>query len=280
VEPPPLGEEATRVEEVLTRAGASFFGDLVSESGLLATRVERALGELVALGRVTADSFTGLRALLTPSARRPPLGGASRKRRAVGPYGVASAGRWTLLNPSKPSGDESPAGRPLRAWERPEVERFGRALLRRYGVVNRRLVVRETLAPPWRDLAMFFRGMEARGEVRGGRFVAGLAGEQFALPEAVALLRGVRREGPDSDMVVISAADPLNLTGILTPGERFAAVTSTRIGFRAGVPVLVREAGQVRSLVNGEGPSAGPEAEKALARRRMTPALRSYVGSR
>jgi ATP-dependent Lhr-like helicase len=160
------------------------------------------------------------------------------------------------------------------------VEHFGRALLRRYGVVSRRLVVRETLAPPWRDLAMCFRGMEARGELRGGRFVAGLTGEQFALPEAVALLRKVRLEGPGSEMVVISAADPLNLTGVLTPGERIAGLTSTRIGFREGVAVLVREKGQVRSLVPGEGPTDDPQACRALARRKVTPALRSYVGSR
>jgi ATP-dependent Lhr-like helicase len=276
-----LGEEAKRVLEVLSRRGASFFRDLAGASGLLPTRVEAALGELAALGHVTSDSFAGLRALLTPSEKRPSLGDGRRRRGVPGPYGVDSAGRWALLATGRASSadgsdEREPVGRP---WERPEVKRFARALLARYGVVFRRLLLREPLAPPWRDLVMVYRSLEARGEVRGGRFLTGFTGEQFALPEAVASLRAVRREEARDDLIVIGASDPLNLTGVVTPGERVAAVASTRIGYRAGVPVLVRERGEVRSLAPG-GPPPDPQSVRELARRRVAPSVRSYVGSR
>jgi ATP-dependent Lhr-like helicase len=126
---------------------------------------------------------------------------------------------------------------------------------------------------------MVYRSLEARGEVRGGRFLTGFTGEQFALPEAVAALRAVRREEAKEDLIVIGASDPLNLTGVVTPGERIPAVASTRIGYRAGVPVLVRERGEVRSLAPG-GPPPDPQSVRELARRRVAPAVRSYVGSR
>jgi ATP-dependent Lhr-like helicase len=271
-----LGEEANRVREALARRGASFFGDLVSASGLLPTRVEAALGELAAAGLVTSDSFAGLRALLTPSDKRPSLGEGRRGRGLPGPYGVDSAGRWALLRSGAPAGTSETASRP---WERPEVERFARALLRRYGVVFRRLLLREPLSPPWRDLVMVYRSLEARGEVRGGRFITGFTGEQFALAEAVSALRAVRREEARDELIVISAADPLNLTGVATPGERVAAVTSTRIGYRAGVPVFVRERGEVRSLASG-ATTPDPQTVRALGRRSLAPSLRSYVGHR
>jgi ATP-dependent Lhr-like helicase len=159
------------------------------------------------------------------------------------------------------------------------VERFARALLRRYGVVFRRLLLREPLAPPWRDLVMVYRSLEARGEIRGGRFLTGFTGEQFALPDAVAALRAVRREEPRDDLIVIGAADPLNLTGIVTPGERVPAVSATRIGYVGGVPVLVRERGEVRSLAPSN-PTSEPQTLGMLGRRRIAPALRSYVGTR
>jgi ATP-dependent Lhr-like helicase len=297
-----LGEEARRVRDLLARRGASFFGEIASASGLLPTRVEAALGELAAQGHVTSDSFAGLRALLTPSDKRPPLGEGRRRRGVPGPYGVDSAGRWALLSNAREGGSartdsalastvanggadsdasafrSAPrtAGRP---WERPEVERFARALLRRFGVVFRRLLLREPLSPPWRDLVMVYRALEARGEVRGGRFLTGFTGEQFALPEAVAELRAVRREEAKDDLIVIGAADPLNLTGIVTPGDRVSAVASSRVGYRAGVPVFVREKGEVRSLAAGAAPP-DPQTVRALGRRRVAPTLRAYVGGR
>jgi ATP-dependent Lhr-like helicase len=143
-------------------------------------------------------------------------------------------------------------------------------------VVFKRLLAQETGAPAWRDLLMVYRRLEARGEIRGGRFVAGMSGEQFALPEAVGQLRAIRRLQGDGRLVGVGAADPLNLTGILTPGERIPGLTSNRILYRDGVPVLAREAGKVRSLV---ADTAEPSAEQlhALMRKASTPALRRYL---
>ncbi|MFQ5680004.1 MAG: DEAD/DEAH box helicase [Gemmatimonadota bacterium] len=286
-----LTSYARRVAEILAQRGASFFHELVDGSGLLATRVEMALGELVAHGVATADSFTGLRALLTPSNRRPPVGGAKGRRRGrFAPYGVETAGRWSLLREppvaeaaSTPREGREPGavGRvPRRAGRRDAayreaVEAFAVLLLRRYGVVFRRLLARETLAPAWRDLLLVYRRLEARGEIRGGRFVAGFSGEQFALPEAVGKLRGTRRAEPTGRLVTISAADPLNLIGVLTPGDRIPALATNRVVLRDGVPVAAHEAGATRILVHREPPDPR-EVERAL-RRRVPPALRWYL---
>jgi ATP-dependent helicase Lhr and Lhr-like helicase len=149
-------------------------------------------------------------------------------------------------------------------------------LLRRYGVVFKRLLARETGAPPWRELLLVYRRLEARGEIRGGRFVSGMSGEQFALPEAVGQLRSIRRLNGNGQLIGISGADPLNLTGIITPGERVPGLTSNRVLYRDGVPILAREAGQVKSLLAGVEPSA--ELVHALVRKQSTAALRSYLG--
>jgi ATP-dependent helicase Lhr and Lhr-like helicase len=148
--------------------------------------------------------------------------------------------------------------------------------LRRYGVVFKRLLTREAGTPPWRELLMVYRRLEARGEIRGGRFVTGVSGEQFALPEAVGQLRSIRRLGGGGELVGISAADPLNLTGILTPGERVPALISNRILYRDGVPVLAREAGQMAPLAPDIEPTA--ELVHGLVRKQSTPKLRSYLG--
>lgn len=277
-----LSADARAVLEALGARGASFFDELTAEAGLLPSRAERALGELAAHGRVTSDSFAGLRALLTPSDRRPPLGGprpsrdrARRRRGRAAPYGVETAGRWSLLRPAVAEGDEG------RGRADPEaVETFAFVLLRRYGVVFRRLLMREALVPAWRELALVYRRLEARGEVRGGRFVAGFAGEQFALPEAVGLLRAVRRREPAGRLISVSAADPLNLVGIVTPGERVPAVATSRIVWRDGVPVAAHEAGRTRSLVHeaaDRNPPDPREVERSLVRR-VPPALRWYLG--
>jgi ATP-dependent Lhr-like helicase len=263
-----LSTYATRVLEVLRERGASFFGELVGRAGLLPSQVESALGELVIHGLVTADSFAGLRALLVPSHRRKPLvlGGEGRRRRV--PYGVESAGRWWYVDrPERASGDRYRAA----------VELCARVLLRRYGVVFRRLLTRESLAPPWRELLAVYRRLEARGEIRGGRFVAGMSGEQFALPEAVGDLRRVRRTEPRGMLVAVSAADPLNLVGIVTPGARVPAVASNRVVYRDGVPLAARIAGEIEVLASWDGLSL-LEVERALVRRRLAPALRAYLG--
>ncbi len=275
---PPLSSYAQQVLEVLERRGASFFHDLVAGSELLATQVEQALGELVALGMVTADSFAGLRALLTPSSKRRPRAGGRRKHK-TSPFGVESAGRWTVLRreagrtEGPPDGDRSnfrPSNVPSEslAW----------ALLRRYGVVFRRLLTRESTAARWRDLVPVLRRLEARGEIRGGRFVAGMTGEQFALPEAVGQMRAVRRNARPGNLHAIGAADPLNLTGIVTPGDRIPALASNRIVYRDGVPVAARESGEFRPLVELDALERH-DVERALIRRRVSPALRAYVGN-
>ena len=241
-EPGRLSSYGAAVEDVLRQRGASFLPELISASGLLATQVEQALGELAAAGRVTSDSFAGLRALLTPASKRPPI--YSTRRRMRGPQaGLEQAGRWSLLR-------QQAAGNRQQAAST-ELELHARTLLKRYGVVFHRLLARESIRVPWRDLLMVYRRLEARGEIRGGRFLAGVTGEQFALPEAVARLRAIRRrDDKPGQMVTISAADPLNLIGIVTPGERIASIRSSRILFEDGVPLAVLEAGKVRPLTD------------------------------
>jgi ATP-dependent helicase Lhr and Lhr-like helicase len=268
-----LSSYATMVKEVLQQRGASFFHELVALSGLLPTQVEQALSELAGAGQVTSDSFAGLRALITPASKRKPLTGARRRRRTA-PHGIESAGRWSLLlaaaGGSGPESASASSGLPEHA------ELAARTLLRRYGVVFKRLLARETSAPRWRDLLMVYRRLEARGEIRGGRFVSGVSGEQFALPEAVGQLRSIRRLDGGQRLISVSGADPLNLTGIITPGERIAGLTSNRILYRDGVPILAREAGQVRSLLP-EGLDPAPDLLHALVRKASAPTLRAYL---
>ena len=262
-----LSTYPARVREVLERRGASFFHELAPLSGLLPTQVEHALGELAGLGMVTSDSFAGLRALITPSSKRKPLGGGRRRHRTA-PFGIESAGRWSLVNRAA---EEQRQGGP------DPVELAARSLLRRYGVVFKRVLAKEAGAPPWRELLLVYRRLEGRGEVRGGRFVSGMSGEQFALPEAVGQLRAVRRQPASGRLVAVGAGDPLNLTGIVTPGERVAAVARSRVLYRDGVPVLALERGEVKPLAAA---STQPTADmvEALVRKRLTPALRARLG--
>jgi ATP-dependent helicase Lhr and Lhr-like helicase len=225
---------ARRVVELIRREGASFFDELADGTGLLRPQVEDALSELVALGIVTSDSFAGLRALLTPAAKKN-----GRRRRAVS-FAMEDAGRWALAR--RPRTPDNPVKAAAEA-----SEHLARVLLRRYGVVFWRLIEREAAwLPPWRDLLRIYRRLEARGEIRGGRFVAGFTGEQFALPEAIGALRETRRKGGSGGLVSLSGADPLNLTGILTPGPRLAALTGNRVLYRDGVPVALYAGGEVQ----------------------------------
>jgi ATP-dependent Lhr-like helicase len=197
-----LSHPARDVLHALERNGASFFVDLVRQTSRLASEVEDGLWELLAGGFVTADGFDNLRALIDPKRRRGEGRGSKKRPRH-------SAGRWALL---------SYAGTSINTDER--VQRFARQLLLRWGVLLRDLLVRDVLAPPWRELLPVLRRMEARGEIRGGRFVSGFSGEQFARPAALDLLRTVRRDSDNRNVVSISNADPLNLTGIILPGPR------------------------------------------------------------
>jgi ATP-dependent Lhr-like helicase len=227
-----LPSAARAVLAHLERHGASFLADLARATGLLPAAAEEALWTLVARGLVTGDGTAGLRTLLRSDAERRP-----RRLRAVrgGRARLVPAGRWALLRPGL---EHAAEGDPMR---------FARQMLRRYGVVVRELLARETRMPPWRALLGALRTLEARGEVRGGRFVAGLVGEQFALPEAVEGLRAVRRRGGESETVVVAAADPLNLVGILVPGPRLPAAAREVVAYRDGVAAETGELGSVLS---------------------------------
>jgi ATP-dependent Lhr-like helicase len=233
--PEALSPRARKILESLEEHGASFFSDLVHDTGLVRAEVELALGELVSRGRVTSDSFAGVRALITSRKRREKL---RQYRRPL--TDVDDAGRWSL-----PRRAAAPAEAP--ALGDPAVDHVARVLLRRYGIVFRKLLEREGGLPPWRELFYVYRRLEARGEIRGGRFVSGFAGEQFALPEAADLLKSVSRDGT-ADRVSISAADPLNLVGIVTPGDKVPALSGNRVLFEQGVPVAVQAGGEVRYL--------------------------------
>ncbi|HLF84311.1 MAG TPA: DEAD/DEAH box helicase [Blastocatellia bacterium] len=263
-----LTSAAASVYEYLVQRGASFFTDLVDGVALLGTQIEDALGELVACGLVTADSFTGLRALLTPSNKR--TNSAMKRRRREAIYEMANAGRWSLLSrESKPSNGRV-------SYDREAVEKIARILLRRYGVVFKRVLDREDVALPWRELLRTYHRLEARGEIRGGRFISGFSGEQFALPEAVGMLRAIRRTPGEGTLVSVSAADPLNLVGIITPGDRVSAFAANRILYRDGVPIATLESGGVRFLVEMDSASEW-KAKNALVRRAIAPPLRSYL---
>ena len=215
-----LSHPAREVLDALTTRGASFLAELVRVTGRLASEVEDGLWELVAAGLVSADGFDNLRALVDRKRRRGEgRGRAARPRHA--------AGRWALLDETDLSQLTGEAAGEVgaQAGHDEAVARFAAQLLDRWGVVLRDLLARETLAPPWRELLAALRRMEARGEIRGGRFVAGFVGEQFARPEAVELLRIVRREGPLAQALSVPAADPLNLAGIVLPGARVSALS-------------------------------------------------------
>lgn len=213
-----LSDSARQVLEFLRQRGASFFADMVRGTGRLKSEVETALWELVAAGIVTADGFDNLRSLIDPKRRA----GQGRGRVARPRH---SAGRWALLY-TDPTQDRTRA-----------VEATCWMLLKRYGIVFRDLLARETNLPKWRELLIAFRRLEDRGEVRGGRFIDGFLGEQFALPVAVESLRNIRQLPPSGETLTLSAADPLNLVGILVPGERVAAISGKTVSFRDGVAV-------------------------------------------
>ena len=247
-----LSGKARRVRDALQAHGASFFADLQHDAGLLGTELEAALAELVAAGLATCDSFAGLRALVMPADKRSRL-----RRRRPGHEPIDDAGRWSLTRRARARADA------LGALAAPHVEHIARVLLRRYGVVFRKLLEREDGLPPWRELHYVLRRLEARGEVRGGRFVSGFSGEQFALPEAATALR---KAAPAGERVCISALDPLNLVGILTPGDKLPRIAGNRLVFEDGVPIALHSGGDVHYLAELDG-AAQWELKNLLIRR-------------
>jgi ATP-dependent Lhr-like helicase len=239
----------TTVLEHLRSRGASFAHEIKAACGLDSDECYAALGQLVAAGLVASDSFAGLRAIVTPGTRRP---------------SADRAGRWSLL-PIESGASRDEAVKAL-AW----------TLLARYGVVFRRVLARETVGVPWREIVRVYRTLEARGEIRGGRFVSGMSGEQFALPDAVDRMREVRRSTPDDVLITIAAADPLNLTGIVTFGDRVRTAAGNRIVYRNGVPLAALEGDMLRTLGDID-PSIAADVAAAAAGRRV-PVLTGYVG--
>jgi ATP-dependent Lhr-like helicase len=276
-----LSTDTQTVLETLSHGGALFFAELVRRSRLLPSQVEQALSELAALGFVTCDGFDGLRALLVPSDKRPTFGrNEGVRRRKTNLASIEFAGRWSLLRaPAGQASRQSQISRDESGGDKRDacptaVENFARVLLHRYGVVFRRLLERETFGVSWYELGKIYRRWEARGEIRGGYFVSGVSGEQFALPEAIGLLRSIRKAPAQEELVVLSAADPLNLLGILTPGPRIAALTGNRILFRNGLPIAALEAGEIHRLIECDLPNLA--VERALKIGELQISLRPY----
>jgi ATP-dependent Lhr-like helicase len=259
---PALSADAQAARTILQQRGALFVREIAAAQGVDDEAAMRALAELASAGLVTSDGFAGLRAIV----HRPSSGAATAPTRA------ASAGRWSCLDSAGRPASAGPSSTDVDA----AVETQAWALLRRYGIVFRRLLTREANAAPWRDLARVYRRLEARGEIRGGHFVAGMSGEQFARPDAIERMREVRRGDAGRGLQAISAADPLNLTGIVTSGERVRAVEGTRVAYRDGVPVAVMEGDYIRPL--GAPESLDAELSSVLAGRRVPAVVSGFVG--
>ncbi len=287
---------ARRVEEDLAKHGASFFDQIQSRTGMLRAQLEQALAELVSLGRVCSDSFSGLRALLPPGQRK--SGG---RRRRLPTSGVEDAGRWSLLDtfqsPAQLPADKpetAPTRRRPHGWDALDEEQLLRLIdvyLERWGVVCRALLARESLAPPWRVLLGVLRKEELRGKLRGGRFVAGIQGEQFARAGTVDALREfgrkLDREPQPARHFLLSAADPLNLLHLLLPERSLPRLTRNRVLYRGGVPLAalmgdeIRFLGEVpgdeqwrlrQMLVSGAAPASAIPAGAPFPRRRSSAA--------
>jgi ATP-dependent Lhr-like helicase len=257
--PPDISTRAAAVLEALRRDGAMFFDELQHDARLLPVELENALGELVATGLVNADSFAGMRAMLLPAAKR--ASNDKKRRRGAGPS-MEEAGRWALVRRAAldSAGEPGAAGKSARRprLDPDTLEYVAMTLLRRYGVMFWRLLEREaSWLPSWRELLPVYHRLEARGDIRGGRFVAGFSGEQFALPEAIPLLREVRRRAQDGALVCISGVDPLNLCGTLLGGDKVPALAGNRVLFRDGLPVATIVAGKICYL-------SDPGAEREL----------------
>jgi ATP-dependent Lhr-like helicase len=280
---PDLSAVAQDVLRFLERFGASFLQEMTRGTGRLAAEVEDALWELVSRGLVTGDGVAGLRTLLLPpQQRRLPAQRLRVVKGGASPGRMMPVGRWSLLRrpleatdvsqqagssarregllPSSTPGGLAEAARGTGGPSEvsPAAEALARQYLRRYGIVIREVLSRETLYPGWRSLLKIYWRMEARGEIRGGRFVDGFPGEQFALPLAIDAVRSLRRESIRTTVVtLVSSADPLNLVGIITPGLKISPFANLTIAYQDGVPVEIGELGEVLSQLQGKMPSKG-----------------------
>jgi ATP-dependent Lhr-like helicase len=223
-----LRSNATQVLEVLRGRGALFAHEIQGLTGLMPTHIDEALAELAALGLVTADGFAGIRKLVS---RERTSGRRARMRRARPP---AAAGRWSLF-----PGFLAPC------LVEDRLQNWARLLLRRWGVLFRDLLVRETASPSWGQLVPVLRRLESQGEIRGGRFVAGVAGEQYALASAVERLRQIREAAPTGETIVVAASDPVNLCGVINDDPRIPAIHTNAVAVRDGKLVALWQSGEV-----------------------------------
>ena len=262
-----LSAAAGKTLAVLRSQGASFFIDLVRNTGLLRTQVETALAELAACGLVTSDSYAGLRALITPANRRPAYAqGKRRRRRASLINSVDAAGRWSVILTRQ----ETPERAPASVWpgtDENTLIAIVHTLLKRYGILFRKALEKEPDLPPWRELLYVCRRLEAQGEIRGGYFIEGCSGEQFARPEAIALLRKQKNETRELPAAVLSATDPLNLVGTVLPGARVPAVHTNRILFKNGLPVA-KQLNGITTFLTDVDAAVRWEIDNLLTRRR------------
>jgi ATP-dependent Lhr-like helicase len=251
-----LTDAGRHLLQFLRAKGASFFHEMARGCALDEPAARNAVASLAVAGLVVSDGFAGVRAVTRTLRHRsqPP----DRRQNPIG--------RWSAINVEV---SETPRDAAI------DVQ--ARALLARYGIVFRRLLARETNAATWRSLTAVYRRLEARGEIRGGRFVSGMSGEQFALPEAVERMREIRRSGRDGRLISISAVDPLNLTGILTSDERVRSLTSSRLVYRDGVVQAAMEGDFVRPLTDID-PSAAAGIATALAGRPVPAVTSGFVG--
>ncbi|MDX1491021.1 MAG: DEAD/DEAH box helicase [Pseudohongiellaceae bacterium] len=268
-----LGSEAAKIEQDLMTHGASFFDQIARRTGLLRSQLEQGLAELVSAGRVSSDSYTGLRALLTPDSRKPNSRGGGRRRAT---FGVEDAGRWALLSDGPMP--HAPTGAIL---DEEQLERLAYIYLDRWGVVFKRVLERESFAPPWRTMLRVLRRMELQGTVRGGRFIAGLAGEQFALAQTVTALRKMAKSLDNAERsteyVSLSASDPVNLLHILSPDITLARTGQNRILYRDGIPVAVQASKEVKFLRDTTQEEQW-QLQQLLIHREFPARLRAYIG--
>jgi len=284
--PKAMSSDAGEIMALLANKGASFFLDIVRDTGLIKTRAENALAELVSLGVVTSDSFSGMRALLSVKGKKNRKGRDGKTRRSL--YEIEDAGRWTLISQPAVAGKEaSEQGKEQGKEHRKEkddeiLEKLVSIYLQRWGVISKKVLEQENYSPPWRLLLLKLRRMELQGRVRGGRFIAGIGGEQFALPETVKSLRqcaaDLRQQAEDTvTRRLINGTDPLNLIGVILPGRKIARLAKNRILFENGLPVAVLEKDEVNLL----RPCLDNELvlyRQTLLNRHYSSHLRAYLG--
>jgi len=277
-----LSGSARKIADDLVNNGASFYDEIQRRTGLLRTQMEEGLAELVAQGQLSSDSFTGLRALLTPNHRKP---GSHRRRGRNAIFGVEDAGRWSLLDTFQ--GKPDTATTTSRHWQvldDEQLERLITVYLQRWGVLFRGILDKEMAAPPWRVLLAKLRRMELQGILRGGRFIAGVGGEQFAFAETVDELRKFKRSKEDAteqhqtDYFCVAATDPANLINFILPGRKLPRLSKNRVLYRGGVPIAVMESGEVHYLKQATAEEQW-QWQQMLMKRVYPPRLRNYLGA-